>query len=76
MDKTTEIINQIINKIDEEIISTYNNIPISTCSNSTLNEYLKNFYKHYPDMFIEEFLGLKLSWYQKFILRELLKNRM
>jgi len=34
-----------------------------------MGEELKEFYNKYPDLFIENFLGLKLSWYQKFLVR-------
>lgn len=39
-----------------------------------MDELTKEFYKKYPDRFIEEFLGLKLLWYQKFLIRKIYKK--
>ena len=38
-------------------------------------EELKEFYKKYPDIFLEEFFGLKLFWYQKVLIRTLIKTK-
>lgn len=41
-----------------------------------MDERTKDFYKKYPDRFVEDFLGLKLHQYQKVMLRMLLvKNK-
>jgi len=40
-----------------------------------MDDNLKEFYKKYPDKFIEEFLDLKLYWYQKVILRQLVNKK-
>ncbi len=40
-----------------------------------MDELVKEFYKQYPDRFLEEFLGLKLLWYQKFFIRALAKSK-
>ena len=40
-----------------------------------MNEELKEFYKRYPDRFMEDFLGLKLFWYQKVFIRALAKSK-
>lgn len=34
-----------------------------------MKEILKDFYKRYPDIFIEDFLGVKLYLYQKIFIR-------
>ncbi len=36
---------------------------------------ITEFYKKYPDYFIEDFLGLKLYWYQKAMLRIILSKK-
>jgi len=40
-----------------------------------IDEKLKDFYKLYPDLFLEEMLGMKLYSYQRIILRMILKNK-
>lgn len=40
-----------------------------------MDELTKEFYKEYPDRFIEDFLGLKLFWYQKVLIRALAKSK-
>lgn len=39
-----------------------------------MDENLKEFYKKYPDLFIENFLDLKLLWYQKFLVRAICRK--
>lgn len=34
-----------------------------------MNDQLTDHYKRYPDLFLEEYLGIKLYWYQKVFLR-------
>lgn len=34
-----------------------------------MNNQLINHYKQHPDLFIEEYLGVKLHWYQKVFMR-------
>lgn len=36
--------------------------------NKTFDE-LRDFYVRNPDLFLEQFIGIKLRWYQKIILR-------
>lgn len=36
--------------------------------NKKFNE-LQDFYVRCPDLFLEQFIGIKLRWYQKIILR-------
>jgi hypothetical protein len=39
-----------------------------------LQDDWKDFYKRYPDLFLEDFLGIKLYWYQKFYVRYLMRK--
>jgi len=39
-----------------------------------IDEKFKDFYKHYPDLFLEEMLGINLYLYQRIILRMILKR--
>ena len=34
-----------------------------------MDENIKEFYKNYPDKFLEDYLGIKLYWYQKCMIR-------
>ena len=39
-----------------------------------IDEKLKEFYKRYPDLFLEESLGIKLYPYQRILLRMIMKG--
>jgi hypothetical protein len=39
-----------------------------------MDERTKDFYKKYPDCFLENFLGVKLFWYQKILIRALTRK--
>jgi hypothetical protein len=40
-----------------------------------MDEQTKEFYKQYPDMFLENVLDLKLHWYQKVFLRVMIRTK-
>lgn len=40
-----------------------------------MDERLKEFYKSYPDKFIEDFLDVQLFPYQKLLIRNIISNR-
>jgi len=41
-----------------------------------MDEQTKEFYKQYPDMFLENALDLKLHWYQKVFLRAIIHTNL
>ena len=38
------------------------------------NESWREFYLRNPDIFIEQYFNVKLLWYQKILLKEMVKN--
>jgi hypothetical protein len=40
-----------------------------------MNNEKKNFYKKYPDIFLEDFFDIKLFWWQRFYIRHIVKSK-